>query len=178
MEDKKFGKILNGYEGIYQVSNLGRVKSLNRQKKSPLKNQKYVILKERILKQSKDAGGYFIVGLTKNGKRKTKLVHRLVAEAFMPVINHIDGNKENNNINNLEFCNQSHNIKEAFRLGLQKAPKGKESTSSKKVRQYDLEGNFIKEWDCTMDIQRSLGISNQLISLCCLGKQGNSNGYI
>ena len=136
------------------------------------------MLKERILKQSKDAGGYFIVGLTKNGKTKNKLVHRLVAEAFMPVINHIDGNKENNNINNLEFCNQCHNIKEAFRLGLQKATKGKESTSSKKVKQYDLRGNLIKEWDCTMDIQRELKIPNQNISACCLGKQRNSHGYI
>ena len=134
-------------------------------------------LKEKILKQSKDAEGYPIVGLTKNGQRKTKLVHRLVAETFMPIINHIDGNKENNNITNLEFCNQSHNIKEAFRLGLQKAPKGKESTSSKKVRQYDLKGNLIKEWDCTMDIQRTLGIANQHISACCLGKNKTSYGY-
>lgn len=157
---------------------MGRVKSLKRYIKSPLKNQEYVTLKERILKQSKDAEGYSIVGLTKNGIRKTKLVHRLVAENFMPVINHIDGNKENNNIDNLEFCNQSHNIKEAFRLGLQKAPKGKNSTSSKKVMQYDLNGNFIKEWDCTMDIQRELKYANQNISACCRGEYKNAYGFI
>ena len=128
--------------------------------------------------------GYPIIGLSKNGKLRTRTIHRLVAETFIEnphnynVINHIDCNKSNNNVNNLEWCTQKHNVRESFRNGLQKAPKGKESTSSKKVRQYDLEGNFIKEWDCTMDIQRSLEISNQLISLCCLGKQRNSNGYI
>lgn len=128
--------------------------------------------------------GYPIIGLSKNGKLKTRTIHRLVAETFIDnpckykVINHIDCNKTNNNVNNLEWCTQKHNVRESFKNGLQKAPKGKESTSSKKVRQYDLEGNFIKEWDCTMDIQRNLGISNQLISKCCLGKQRNSNGYI
>ena len=103
--------------------------------------------------------GYPIIGLSKNGKLRTRTIHRLVAETFIEnlhnynVINHIDCNKSNNNVNNLEWCTQKHNVRESFRNGLQKAPKGKESTSSKKVRQYDLEGNFIKEWDCTMDIQ-------------------------
>ena len=178
IEIKEEWKDIKNYEGLYQVSNLGRVKSLERKKKSPLKNQKYAILKEKILKQSKDAEGYPIVGLTKNGKRKTNLVHRLVAETFLPIINHIDGNKENNNIANLEFCNQSHNIKEAFRLGLQKATKGKESTSSKKVRQYDLKGNFIREWDCTMDIQRELKYANQNISACCRKESKSAYGYV
>ena len=128
--------------------------------------------------------GYSIVGLSKNGKLKTRTIHRLVAETFIdnpnnyPVINHKDCNKTNNNVNNLEWCTQKQNVMESFKNGLQKAPKGKESTSSKKVIQYDIEGNFIKTWDCTMDIQRELGIANQHISACCLGKNKTSNGYL
>ena len=128
--------------------------------------------------------GYPMVRLSKKGKLYTKTIHRIVAEAFISnpnnyrVINHIDGNKTNNNIKNLEWCTQKHNVKESFRIGLQKAPKGKENTLSKRVEQYDLEGNFIKMWDCTMDIQRELGIANQLISSCCRGKQKYSKGYI
>ena len=128
--------------------------------------------------------GYPIIRLSKNSKLSTKLVHRLVAEAFIPnpnnypVINHIDCKKTNNNVNNLEWCTQKHNVRESFKNGLQKAPKGKESTCSKRVEQYDLEGNFIRIWDCTMDIQRELGINNSYISSCCLGKKKTSHGYI
>ena len=128
--------------------------------------------------------GYLIVGLSKNGKLHTKRIHRLVAETFIDnsnnykVINHIDCNKTNNNVNNLEWCTQGHNVRESFRNGLQKAPKGKESTSSKKVKQYNLEGKFIKMWDCTMDIYRELGIAYQHISACCLGKYKTSHGYL
>lgn len=128
--------------------------------------------------------GYPIIGLSKNGKLRTRTIHRLVAETFIDnpnnysIINHKDCNKTNNNINNLEWCTQKHNVRESFRNGLQKAPKGKESTSSKRVEQYDIEGNFIKMWDCTMDIQRELGIANQYISACCLGKKKTSHGYL
>lgn len=71
--------------------------------------------------------GYHTVTLYDNNRKaKIKSVHRLVAEVFLenknkyPVINHIDGNKQNNNVNNLEWCTQSHNVKESYRLGLQK----------------------------------------------------------
>lgn len=128
--------------------------------------------------------GYPIISLSKNGKLKTKTIHRLVAETFIPnpnnykVINHIDCDKTNNNVNNLEWCTQKHNIIESFKNELQKAPIGKDSNCSKEVEQYDLQGNLIKRWDCTMDIQRQLGIANQLISACCLGKSKTSNGFI
>lgn len=128
--------------------------------------------------------GYPIIGLSKNGKLRTRTIHRLVAETFIDnpnnyaVINHKDCNKTNNNIDNLEWCTQKHNVRESFKNGLQKAPKGKASTSSKEVLQYDLQGNFIKKWNCTMDIQRELGIANQHISACCLGKYKTSQGYL
>lgn len=157
---------------------MGRVKSLY------FNNIHGMIKREKILKINYDKMGYPIVGLSKNGKLRTRTIHRLVAETFIDnpnnyaIINHKDCNKTNNNIENLEWCTQKHNVMESFRNGLQKAPKGKESTSSKKVLQYDLQGNFIRKWDCTMDIQRELGIANQHISACCLGKYKSSNGYI
>lgn len=143
-----------------------------------------MIKREKILKLNYDKMGYIIVRLSKNGKLHTKTIHRLVAETFIDnpnnykIINHIDCNKTNNNVNNLEWCTQKHNVRESFRNGLQIAPKGKESTSSKRVEQYNLKGNLIKIWDCTMDIQRELGIANQYISACCLGKFRRSHGYL
>jgi len=90
-----------GYEGYYKVSSLGNVKSLSR-KYEP---------KERILKNCMTAKGYYDVGLSKNNKRRTRRVHKLVAESFLNhkpcgmelVINHIDFNKTNNNVKNLEI---------------------------------------------------------------------------
>lgn len=121
-------KDIKNYEGLYQVSNLGNVRSLDRIRKqfnhNGIATVKY---KGRILKkQLQKRTGYHTVTLYNNRKAKIKSVHRLVAEAFLenknkyPVINHIDGNKQNNNVNNLEWCTQSHNVKESYRLGLQK----------------------------------------------------------
>lgn len=160
------------------MSNTGKVKSLY------FRNIHGKIKRERILKVNYDKMGYQIIGLSKNGKLKTRTIHRIVAETFIDnpnnykVINHIDCNKENNNVNNLEWCTQKHNVRESFKNGLQKAPKGKESTSSKKVKQYDLKGNFIKEWDCTMDIQRKLKYANQNVSACCRGEKRSAYGFV
>ena len=94
-----------GYEGLYEVSNTGLVKSLN------CYNYKH----PRIMKLGKRADGYLSVGLSKNNKTKTKTVHRLVAEAFIPnpnnleMVNHKDENKSNNNVDNLEWCTRSYN---------------------------------------------------------------------
>jgi hypothetical protein len=103
------------YEGFYQVSNLGNVKSLER--KVPFKNS-FKKLKERILKPSKDGRGYYKVSLAKNGINKTKLVHQLVAVAFLNhkpdgykiVVDHIDSNPLNNNLKNLQLISQRENL--------------------------------------------------------------------
>lgn len=127
-----------GYEGLYQISNCGRVKALP-------KLQGYIMRSERILTPVV-CKGYLIVHLSKNGIVKNTLVHRLVAETFidnpdnLPVVNHIDGNKQNPKVNNLEWVTQSENVKHAFKLGLAKAPKywsgkrGKDHCSSKAVK--------------------------------------------
>ena len=105
-------KDIEGYEGLYQVSNMGRVKSVERMKWS---GKCYYKAPERILKPRKNGGGYLVVMLSKNGKVKTCRVHRLVATAFipnpnnLPQINHIDENKGNNHMENLEWCDSKYN---------------------------------------------------------------------
>lgn len=102
-------KDIEGYEGLYQISNLGRIKSLGN--KSNHKNEKIISI------SSKSFSGYWVIGLCKNGKRKGYIVHRLVAKAFIPnpnnypQINHKDENKLNNWVDNLEWCTQSYNAK-------------------------------------------------------------------
>ena len=118
-------KDVKGYEGLYQVSNLGNVKSLVGW------NGKRYIERERILKKTVHlaCGNYYreIVRLTKDMKGKNFKVHRLVAEAFLPnpnnlpQVNHIDGNTFNNNVNNLEWCTNRENIIHAYETGLKKS---------------------------------------------------------
>ena len=109
-------KDIQGYEGLYQVSNLGKVKSLN-----------YLHTgKEQILKPGKN-NGYLAVVLCKNGKVKTFKIHRLVATTFIsnplnkPCVNHIDCNPQNNNVDNLEWVTQRENIQYAYKLGRKKS---------------------------------------------------------
>lgn len=156
-------KDIKDYEGMYQVSNLGRVKSLK---------------KNIILKMNKCSSGYYNVSFWKNGKEKKKLIHRLVAEAFLdnpdnlPVINHKDENKTNNSVENLEWCTYYYN----FHYG-----SGKEKMSianSKPVYQYTISGELVKKWDSATDVYKELGWLNTTISKCCRGKQATSHGYI
>ena len=113
-------KDISNYEGIYQVSNLGRIKSLSREViKAYGATHK---LSERIKKINSDNYGYQVVRLH-NGKGKTFKVHKLVANAFLGTpdgleVNHIDGDKSNNRVSNLEYCTRGENIKHAWDNGL------------------------------------------------------------
>lgn len=115
------------YEGLYQISNLGNVKSLQREIKCECNNQyKYFNMKytisEKVLKGRKDKDGYLIVHLCKNSRHKNYKIHRLVAEAFipnpynLPQINHINENKKDNNANNLEWCSSKYNANYGTRI--------------------------------------------------------------
>jgi hypothetical protein len=122
--NKEVWKDVKGYEGIYKVSNFGRVKSLDREV-APNNRVPYW-RKGKICKQSKSNLGYMTVGFTVNNVKVNKYVHRLVAEAFItnvnnyPQINHIDCDKTNNRINNLEWCTNSQNQIHASKNGLNK----------------------------------------------------------
>lgn len=168
---KEIWKDIKNYEGLYQVSNFGEIKSLERKVKN---RNGYVMKKGKILKPSIVANGYLMVNLSKENKRKHFYVHKIVADTFinnenkLSVINHINGNKTNNRVDNLERCTYSHNLKEAFRIGLKKP-------TSKKVYQYELNGDLIKEWESVKKAEYTLKIKH--ISACCLGKRKTCGGY-
>lgn len=115
-------KDIDGYEGKYQVSNLGRVKSLQRWSGTKFYNREY-ILNNYVNKKN----GYVYVYLTKNNKSKNIRLHRLVAQAFIPnpnnylYINHKDCDRTNNNVENLEWCTASYNVKYSFTNGKAKS---------------------------------------------------------
>ena len=122
---------IKSYEGLYQVSNYGRIKSLERTIISPRYNKKGRHYCERILKTVGNSQGYHHVQLFDQfGNFKSCKVHRLVAEAFLenpfdkPQINHKDGNKSNNRVDNLEWCTNGENGKHAWDMGLRKKRNG------------------------------------------------------
>lgn len=178
-------KDIKGYEGLYQVSSEGRVKSKAR-------NGNW---KEKILKPVKTKDNYFIVGLCKNGKSKNKRINRLVAEAFIPnpenkpEVNHIDGNKHNNKISNLEWVTTKENIVHAYKIGLNSkeknvsslkeyAKRGCENPKSKRVYQFDLNGNLIAIYVSVREAERQTKIKSQMISSCCLNKINHVGKYV
>ena len=164
-------KDIKDYEGLYQVSNLGNIKSLLRKRVD--RNQ---ILQEKILTKYIKNNGYEVVTLFKNNKEKKCLIHRLVAQAFIKnpnnykEINHKDENKLNNNVNNLEYCTRKYNCNYGAR----------NKKHYKKVKQYDLDGNFIKEWESIISIKKYFNKPNNCgdISSCLNGRQKTAFGYI
>lgn len=126
---KEIWKDIIGYEGIYQISSFGRVKSLDREEYVPGFSRRR-IRKGRILAQVKNHGGYMLVHLSRDGATRKISVHRLVAKMFIPnpdektTVNHIDGDKTNNMSNNLEWATMSENVSHAFRTGLKKPTGG------------------------------------------------------
>lgn len=173
---KEIWKDVSGYEGIYQISNFGNIKRLSYSIiRSNGNKQSW---KEKILNPTKDASGYYgIRSCTKTtGKSETLRIHRLVAEAFipnpnnLPCVNHKDGNKLNNKVDNLEYCTYSHNIKHAFNNGLRH--------DTKKINQYDLNGNFIATYNSIREAERITGTRNTGINECLHNNYKSSNGFI
>ena len=151
---KEIWKTIENYDD-YQVSSLGRIKSF--------KNDK-----EHILKPADNGNGYLFVILCKDGKLKNIKIHRLVANAFipnpykLPVINHKDKNRQNNNVNNLEFCTQQYNV---------------DYSLAKKIGQYSKDGKLIKIWTSQHEAER-YGFMQGHISDCCKGKRKTHKGFI
>lgn len=170
---------IQGFEGLYQISNLGRVKSLRTRFKGHT-NPCNMILVPNIQRS-----GYIDICLTnKDGKLKRLKIHRLIAIAFIPninnkpQINHINGIKTDNNINNLEWCTRNENIQHAWRMGLYKKKTGSNHAQSKKVSQYDLKGNFIKIFNSMGEAHRETGVSQGSICLNCLDKIKHAKKFI
>lgn len=171
-------KDIEGYEGLYQVSNLGRVKSLNYWRTK----------KERILKPRYNCSGYLHVTLCIDHIQKNHRIHRLVCNAFLTnpdnkeTINHINGIKSDNRLDNLEWATLSENMRHAFNTGLYKGSMlgklGKDNIQSIPIIQYDLNYNFVYEFSGFNEAQRKTGIPCGNINKCCKGDRKSAGGYI
>jgi hypothetical protein len=182
--EQEIWKDIPWYEWKYQASNLGRIKSLI----TKLKTQDNV----RILSRRKV--WYLYTELYKNNIWKKYQVHRLVCLTFIPnpenkeQVNHINWIKDDNRLENLEWCTQSENQKHRYSVLWHKNnfqtnhPSKwkfwKDNPRAKKVNQYDLNWNFIKTWDSARDITRELNYHYKNISACILWKTKTSNWYI
>ena len=201
-------KWIPGYEGYYMASTHGRVKSVDRYVGYKKSGQR--LMKGKILKQNTDKVGYKIVQLNKNGKGKLFKVHRLVAQVFLenssnlPQVNHKDENKQNNNVDNLEWISPKDNMNygtrnerisktkkgrqftEEHRKNISKnnakywkGKKGKDSAYSKPVLMFTKNDEFIKRFDCVADANEFLEKDrcNHNICLCARGINKTAFGF-
>ena len=169
-------KDIKGFEGLYQISNFGNVKSLARK----VNNGKGIYTRqERVMTGEIDKYGYHQVCLRINGKGKKYKVHRLVAEAFipnpnnLPEINHKDENKLNNNVDNLEWCTPKYNIN--YGTARQRMV---ETMPKRTVLQYSLDGEFIAEHESINAAARAINGRTGNIYNCCVGQYTKTQGYV
>lgn len=166
-----------GYEGKYQASTYGRVRSLDRY---VVRGKQTALFKGKIIKPCFDTQGYNHIEIL----GKTQKIHRLAALTFLPrlneehvQINHKDENKSNNRIENLEWCTAKYNVNYGTR-GKRAGNAQKNSPKrSKKVLQFDLDGNFIAEYPSIHEVSRVNGCLRAPIGRCCENKQKKAYGY-
>ena len=175
-------KDIKGFEGYYQISNFGNVRSLDRYVINN-KNGGERFINGKLMKLTKVKGReesdtkYLVVNLRSYGSNKVSLVHRLVAEAFipnpnnMPEINHKDGNKENNFVDNLEWCTYSENNQHAIDTKLRK-PRGIP------VLQYDINGILVNEYKSATDAARMTKFGRGSICHCLTGRRESYMGFV
>lgn len=178
--ENEIWKDILGFEGLYQVSNLGRIKSLERFRKG--KNGSLVAVKEKILKPGISHNGYYIVCLHKQSIQKPYYIHRLVFEAFNGQIpenmqvNHINEIKADNRLENLNLMT----CKENLNYGTRNERAGKvlkNGKCSKSVLQFTLDNILVKEYPSIKQVERETGFANQSICACCKGKLKQAYGY-
>lgn len=161
---KEIWKDIKGYEGLYQISNYGNIRSIKR------KN----VRKDRILKSRLGSNGYYFIFLYKKSERKFFKINRLVAVAFIPnlenkpQVNHINGIKTDNRVENLEWVTARENINHALNTGLKK---------HHIIMQYSLDNEFIKEWNRVSEL-RKYGFRENKIYFNCSGKSKTYKGFI
>ena len=157
-------KDIKGYEGKYQISNMGRVKSLNYRNTG----------KEKIMKPYDNGHGYLKIKLCKDGKVKKYRINRLVALAFLenpnslPEVNHKNEDKTDNRVENLEWCSRSYNVNYGTRT----------EKTCKPVFSVDKESGLIMWWQSVIEASRQTNINQGSIAKCCQGKRKSAGGHI
>ena len=161
------------YEELYKVSNLGKILSLNYNHTG----------KPGLMTPGKTPIGYLQVNLWKNGEYKTCLVHRLVAQTFLPnpenlpQVNHIDENKENNRVDNLEWKSPKGNCNHGTRNERLRKTQINDPNKSKRVLQFTKSRELIREWSSTQECGRN-GFDQSAVSKCCNGKLPHYKGFL
>lgn len=176
--NEEIWKDIPNYESLYQISNYGRIKSLSKK----IKNKNgYRITKDKILKNILADDGYLKTILYKNKKAKMFLVHRLVAQVFipninnLPQINHKDENKSNNYIDNLEWCTQKYNNN--YGTHNKRMQKTKQKKYGKAVKQINQNGEIVAIYSCIREAYRKTNVGRKEITKVCLKKYKQAGGY-
>ena len=174
-------KPIKGYEGLYEVSNYGRVRSLDRYVNSASSKTGYQLAKGRILKQCINTEtGYSVIQIYKNHKKKGCNVHKLVAEHFIPnpnnyrTVNHKDGNKANNKVDNLEWVSQSDNLIHSYKE--LKRPVNKPSVHKQKIY-YTTKNGKVYYAESIAEASRQTGVSETQIRRLINNKKPSRDGY-
>lgn len=178
--ENEIWKPIKGYERLYEISNYGNVRSLDR----------YIIcgkgkrlIKGKILKLRIGRDNRIYINLHKNDTDISYSVHRLVAETFLdnpnnyPQVNHKDENPQNNSVYNLEWCTASYNINYGTAIQRAKEKLINKPSLSKRVIQYSLDGELIKEWASMREAERN-GFNASMIWRCCNNIRKTHKGYI
>lgn len=174
---------IKGFEGLYQVSNLGNVKSLERKVWCSRGRGYYKTIPEKIMKTYDNGYGYLFVYLTKDGEQEKCYIHRLVAEAFLenpenlPEVNHISEDKEDNRVSNLEWCSSKYNCNHGTRNRRIAEAMTNHPKLSKPVIAISKESGLILEYPSAHEASRQTGIAQSSIAECCQGKLKSCGGY-